>query len=139
MDFSEEAVRQAKARAAAARLPLTAVVDDLDHFDVGRSKWDLIALFYMHAWFHESTLNVPERLTAAIRPGGLLVIESYASDKGDYQTNELLRSFGALKIVHYAAGYLFNSSTISAATARAFSSAPGSKLMAPTRACPPPP
>jgi hypothetical protein len=35
--------------------------------------------------------------------------------------------------------YCFNSATISAATARAFSIAPGSKLMAPTRACPPPP
>jgi len=35
--------------------------------------------------------------------------------------------------------YFFSSATISAATARAFSSAPGSKLMAPTRACPPPP
>jgi uncharacterized protein DUF3732 len=35
--------------------------------------------------------------------------------------------------------YCFNSATISAATARAFSIAPGSKLIAPTRACPPPP
>jgi hypothetical protein len=37
----------------------------------------------------------------ALSPGGLLVIEGYAGDKGDYQTNELLRDFGALKIIHY--------------------------------------
>jgi SAM-dependent methyltransferase len=101
VDFSEEAVKQAKARASAAHLPLTAVIDDLDHFDLGRSKWDLIALFYMHAWFHESKLDVPQRLMDALRPGGLLLIEGYAGDKGDYQTDELLRDFSDLKITHY--------------------------------------
>jgi SAM-dependent methyltransferase len=101
VDFSEEAVKQAKVRAAAAHLPLTAVIDDLDRFDLGRSRWDLIALFYMHAWFHESKRNVPPRLMEALRPGGLLVIEGYAGGKGDFQTNELLRSFSALKVVHY--------------------------------------
>jgi SAM-dependent methyltransferase len=101
VDFSEEAVKQAKVRAAAVHLPLTAVIDDLDRFDLGRSQWDLIALFYMHAWFHESQRNVPLRLMEALRPGGLLVIEGYAGGKGDFQTNELLRSFSALKVVLY--------------------------------------
>jgi hypothetical protein len=36
-----------------------------------------------------------------LKPGGLLVIEGYAGEKGAYQTNELLRSFANLKIVHY--------------------------------------
>ena len=35
--------------------------------------------------------------------------------------------------------YVFNSATISAAISRARSSSPGRKLIAPTRACPPPP
>jgi len=104
VDFSLEAVKQAKARASAANLPLTAVIDDLDHFDLGRSKWNLIALFYMHAWYHESKLDVPQRLMNALSPGGLLVIEGYAGDKGDYQTNELLRDFSALKIMLYEDG-----------------------------------
>jgi SAM-dependent methyltransferase len=101
VDFSREAVKQARARASASHLSITAVIDDLDHFDLGRANWDLIALFYMHAWFHESKLNVPERLMEALRPGGLLVIEGCAGGKGDYQTNELLRSFSALNIIHY--------------------------------------
>ena len=101
VDFSAEAIKQAKARAAAAHVALDAVVEDLDVYEVGRAKWDLIALFYMHAWFHESKRDIPRLLVDALKPGGLLVIEGFAGEKGDYQTNELLRSFAGLKIVHY--------------------------------------
>jgi len=101
VDISAEAVKQAKARAAAAHLSIDAIVDDLDRYDPGRAKWDLIVLFYMHAWFHQSKRNVPELLSSALKPGGLLVIEGYAGDQGDFQTNELLRDFASLKIVHY--------------------------------------
>lgn len=101
VDFSEVAVRQAKARADAAHVSIRAIVEDLDHFSLGHAKWDLITLFYMHAWFHESRQNVPRLLTEALKPGGLLVIEGYAGDKGDFQANELLSDFEGLKILHY--------------------------------------
>ena len=101
VDFSEVAVNRAKARAAAAGLSIKAIVDDLDHFPLGREKWDLIALFYMHAWFHESKRDVPRVLAEGLRPGGVLVIEGYAGDKGDFQTNELARKFDILQIVFY--------------------------------------
>ncbi len=55
----------------------------------------------MHAWFHESRRNVPRDLTDALKPGGLLVTEGYAGDKGDFQTNELPRSLDGLRIVFY--------------------------------------
>jgi len=54
VDFSTEAVNQAKSRAAAAHVAIDAVIQDLDAYDLGRSKWDLIAMFYMHGWFHDS-------------------------------------------------------------------------------------
>jgi len=102
VDFSAEAIKQAKTRAAAAHVTLDSVLEDLDVYEVGRAKWDLIALFYMHAWFHESKRDVPRLLVEGLKPGGLLVIEGYAGEEGTYyQTNELLRSFGNLKIVHY--------------------------------------
>jgi SAM-dependent methyltransferase len=101
VDFSEVAVRQARTRAAATGVSIDAIVEDLDRFELGRARWDLIALFYMHGWSHESRRNVPRLLTEALKPGGLLVIEGYAGDKGAYQTNELLRRFDGLKIVYY--------------------------------------
>jgi SAM-dependent methyltransferase len=101
VDFSEIAVKQARARAEAAHVSLSAITEDLDRFDTGGEKWDLIALIYMHGWFHETRLNLPQRLSEALRPGGLLVIEGYAGGQGDFQTNELLRVFSNLKIVHY--------------------------------------
>jgi SAM-dependent methyltransferase len=101
VDISSEAVKQAKARAAAAHVSITAITEDLDRFDLGRAKWDLTVLLYMHAWFHDSKHNVPELLSTALKPGGLLVIEGYAGDKGAFQTNELLRDFANLRIVHY--------------------------------------
>jgi len=51
----------------------------------------------MHAWFHAPKHNGPELLTAALKPGGLLAIEGYTGDKGDFQTNQLPRGFGNLK------------------------------------------
>jgi methylase of polypeptide subunit release factors len=42
VDISGEAVKQATARASAAHVSIDAVTDDLDHFDPGRAKWDLI-------------------------------------------------------------------------------------------------
>jgi SAM-dependent methyltransferase len=102
VDFSVEAVKQAKMRAAAANVPIDSLLEDLDAYEVGRAKWDLIALFYMHAWFHESKRDVPRLLVEGLKPGGLLVIEGYAGEeKTNYQTNELLRRFANLKIVHY--------------------------------------
>jgi SAM-dependent methyltransferase len=102
VDFSMEAIKQAKARAAAAHIPLDSVFEDLDVYDVGHAKWDLIAVFYMHGWFHESKRDVPRLLVEGLKPGGLLVIEGYAGDdRTYYQTNELLRRFANLKIVHY--------------------------------------
>ncbi len=100
VDFPEVAVRQAEARAASAHVRIDGVVDNLDHFPLGHAKWDLITLFYMHAWLHESRQNLPRLLTEALKPGGLLVIEGYAGGKGDFQTNELARAFDGLKILH---------------------------------------
>jgi len=101
VDFSEVAVKKAKARAAAAGTSIETIVEDLDRFALGRERWDLIALFYMHAWFHESPHNVPRDLADALKPVGVLVIEGYAGDKGDFQTNELPRSFDGLRVVFY--------------------------------------
>jgi len=101
VDYSDVAVNMARSRAAKLGVKLQAVVQDLDAYDFGRERWDLILLFYMHAWFHTSPTNPPQRVLTALRPGGLLVMEGYAGDKDEFQTNELLHLFDTLRIIHY--------------------------------------
>ena len=102
VDLSDVAVAQARKRAAELGVRLTTAIDDLDHYDFGRGRWDLIALFYMHAWFQGAHPRSVQRIRDALKPGGLLVIEGFAGDeKFMFQTNELLRDFGDLKILRY--------------------------------------
>lgn len=102
VDLSDVAVAQAKARAAQLHVSLTAIVDNLDHYDFGKNQWDLIAFFYMHGWYHAAKPASHERILAALKPGGLLVIEGFARlDWFMYQPNELLRDFAALRVLRY--------------------------------------
>jgi hypothetical protein len=81
---------------------ITAIVDDLEHYEFGKSKWDLIALFYMHAWYNGTRPATPARLIAALKPGGLLVVEGFAGpEKFMFQPNELLRDFAGLHVLRY--------------------------------------
>ncbi|HYK90444.1 MAG TPA: class I SAM-dependent methyltransferase, partial [Acidobacteriota bacterium] len=93
VDLSDVGVAQAKKRAAELGVQLETVVEDLDKYDFGRERWDLITLFYMHAWYHLSTLDSARRLLDALKPGGLLVIEGFAGGQVGYKTNELLGAF----------------------------------------------
>jgi SAM-dependent methyltransferase len=102
VDLSDVAVAQAKRHAAQVGIKLDAVIDGLDHYDFGRGRWDLIALFYMHAWYHGAKPRAVERLRSALKPGGLLVIEGFAgNEKFMFQPNELLRDFDDLRILRY--------------------------------------
>lgn len=102
VDLSDVAVAQANKRASELGVKLNTVVDDLDRYDFGHARWDLITLFYMHSWFQGTRPRSAQRLRDALKPGGLLVIEGFAGDeKYMFQTNELLRDFGDLKILRY--------------------------------------
>jgi SAM-dependent methyltransferase len=102
VDLSDVAVAQAKASAARAGAKITAIVDDLDHFPMGTNQWDLIAMFYVHAWFQASRSSSIGRIAAALKPGGLLVVEGFAGrEKFMFQPNELLRDFSGLRVLRY--------------------------------------
>jgi len=102
VDLSDVAVAQAKERAAQLHVDLNAIVDDLDRFPMGKEQWDLIALFYVHAWYQGAKPASTERLLAALKPGGLLVVEGFAgSNKLMFQPNSLLRDFPALHVLRY--------------------------------------
>jgi SAM-dependent methyltransferase len=102
VDLSDVAVAQAKQRAAKLHVNFSAVIEDLDQYQFGAGKWDLIALFYVHAWYQGARPSSTERLGAALKPGGLLVMEGFAGDhKLMFQPNELLRDFAGLTILRY--------------------------------------
>jgi SAM-dependent methyltransferase len=102
VDLSDVAISRAKGRALQAAVKLDAVNDGLDHFELGRGRWDLIALFYMHAWYQGAKPRSVSRLYEALRPGGLLAVEGFAgSEKFMFQPSELLRDFAKLRILRY--------------------------------------
>jgi SAM-dependent methyltransferase len=102
VDLSDVAVAQAKKSAARDGVKLNAVLDGLDHFDLGRDQWDLIILFYMHAWYNDASPRSSQRLQEALKSGGMLVIEGFAGDeKYMFHANQLFRDFGGLKILRY--------------------------------------
>jgi SAM-dependent methyltransferase len=102
VDLSDVAIAQARRHAAQVGIKLDAVIDSLDHYDFGRARWDLIALFYMHGWYHDAKPRSVERLRNALKPGGLLVVEGFAGDeKFMFQPDELLRDFGDFRILRY--------------------------------------
>src|SRR5262249_19269536 len=89
-------------RAAKLHVNLAAIADTVDHYDMGKNRWDLIALFYMHAWYHGAKPASFKRMQAALKPGGLLVIEGFAGqEKFMFQPNELLRDFSDLGVRRY--------------------------------------
>jgi SAM-dependent methyltransferase len=102
VDISDVAVAQAKQRAANLQVKISTTIEDLDQYRFGVNNWDLIAVFYVHAWYRGARPSSTEKLIAALRPGGLLVIEGFAGDHElMFQPNELLRDFAALTVLRY--------------------------------------
>jgi SAM-dependent methyltransferase len=105
VDVSGEGVRQARASAAGVRVAHQSV----EEFAMGVAEWDLIAGIYVHGVL----LRESERIIAALRPGGVLVVEGFHRDvmklgiEGmtggllGYKTNALLRHFLPLRVERY--------------------------------------
>lgn len=105
-DISEIGVRQARERAQLAGLKLEALVEDVDRFDYGNERWDLVAGMYEH----EMVTRNAGKILVSLKRGGLLVIEGFhrdANQKGvggeyyGYRSNELLRAFDRLRVLRY--------------------------------------
>jgi SAM-dependent methyltransferase len=105
-DISEVAVKQAQAEAGKRNLKLDARVGDVDRFDYGRERWDLVVGMYMHEYLSRNA----SKITASLKTGGLLVIEGIHRDvnkagltgeRYGYASNELTRVFNNLRIRSY--------------------------------------
>jgi len=74
-------------------------------FDLGEAQWDLVVVTYEPA--PVTTTDYVNKLKRALRPGGLVVIESFASDEDskmrrpvDVDHARLLAAFGEFRILH---------------------------------------
>lgn len=99
VDISEVAIEQAKATANAKDLKAEFWVTDLDAFDLGQSRWDLLSSIYMQDWHIRSATDTFARMKAALKPGGLVVIEGFGPPNGLNleQINRAFEGFAVLR------------------------------------------
>lgn len=105
-DISEVGVRQARETANRRGLKIDAQVGDVDKFDYGKERWDLVVGMYMH---HYLTRNA-EKVVASLKPGGILVVEgihrdidkdSLQGERYGHRSNELPKVFERLRVLFY--------------------------------------
>jgi SAM-dependent methyltransferase len=75
VDISDEGIAAARASAAQRKLALDAIDVDIDKYDFGTNKWDLVTMIYATdnaAWM--------EKIKRSLRKGGLFVFEYFAQD-----------------------------------------------------------
>lgn len=78
VDFSDVGVRAAREAAAAMHLQLDAVDADIEKYDLGVARWDLVIMIYS-----PDDRALLERVQKSMKPGALLVLENFASDFSD--------------------------------------------------------
>ncbi len=78
IDISDEGIRIAREQAARRKLALDAINVNIDQYDFGKGRWDLVTMIY-------ATENVAwiEKIKVGLRPGGLFVVEYFAKEPGD--------------------------------------------------------
>jgi 2-polyprenyl-3-methyl-5-hydroxy-6-metoxy-1,4-benzoquinol methylase len=104
IDRSEVGVRAARRMAAARGLRISAVLADTEKYDFGRNRWDVIVLLY-----YPQPMILIDRLKAAVRPGGHIVVERFsrpksinARDKRETRrASPMLRCFIDWRVLHY--------------------------------------
>lgn len=76
-DVSEVGLKRARTRADALGVPLDTVLQTSSAFAYGVARWDLIALIY--APLPVTDARYVEQLRQSLKPGGLIVVESFAA------------------------------------------------------------
>jgi tellurite methyltransferase len=102
VDISDEGLRLARQAAAERGLALETVLADIDDYDFGTARWDLVTMIYAgndQGWI--------ERIKPSIKPGGLFVLEFFHrnpadSGEGNFTgvvEGELARAFAGWQIL----------------------------------------
>jgi SAM-dependent methyltransferase len=106
IDVSEVGLAAARTCAERAGVRLTLLREEDRSFDFGTADWDLLAFIYGPVSITDAAYV--DRLHRALKPGGLVVVESFASDEQapqrrpvDIDPRSLLRAFEAFRIVRF--------------------------------------
>jgi SAM-dependent methyltransferase len=101
VDIADEGLRKAKERAAAQKLKLDTINADIDTYDFGVARWDLVTLIYAG-----DSADQVKRIVPSIKPGGLFICEYFHADSeiakagaGGWQTGQLAELFKGWKIL----------------------------------------
>jgi SAM-dependent methyltransferase len=105
VDISEAGFKKAQALAAEKKVTLTTVVADLEQYTIPPDTFDLI----MCTYYLQRKLF--PKIAAALKPGGMVVIETYTVDHLEYrptfnrefllERNELLTLLPGLRVLRY--------------------------------------
>lgn len=123
-DISEIAVKKAREMARENNVTLHAFVADLEHYQLPKDTYDVIACFY----YLQRDL-IPQ-MKEALKPGGMIIYETYTIENWergfegpknkDYllKPNELLDLFKDLKIIYYRELILNNKKAVASLIAK---------------------
>jgi SAM-dependent methyltransferase len=105
-EISDEGVTIAQRNARAAGVNITTLLASNETFDLGQVQWDLIVATY--APFPLTTADYVQRLRGSLTSGGLVVVESFASDANapgrrpvDIDPTDLRRAFDSFRILYF--------------------------------------
>jgi SAM-dependent methyltransferase len=106
IDVSDEGLSAARTSAERAGVTLTLSRQTDEAFDFGEAAWDLVVIIYGPVSITDR--GYVARLRRALRPGGLVVVESFASDTSapqrrpvDIDPRDLRRAFDAFRLVRF--------------------------------------
>ncbi len=100
VDISNEGIRIAEQQAAERGISINAILADIDKYDVGKDRWDLVTMLYAG-----NDVGWIERIRTGIKPGGLFVVEYFHKDDGaaadadGFKTGELAKLFSGWYII----------------------------------------
>jgi 2-polyprenyl-3-methyl-5-hydroxy-6-metoxy-1,4-benzoquinol methylase len=105
-DMSDEGIAIARRNAERAGVKVNAIRETEDAFDYGTGQWDLVV--FMYEPFAITSPAYVERLQKAMKPGAIIVVESFAAEESvvnraatAIDPGRLLAAFKGFRLLHY--------------------------------------